>query len=275
MSDLAILDYSVYGNVIDAESDRLLAEAARRLGLRASVVPIAPGSRPDPGAHVVWLRFDLRGPADLAWTVATAHALRDAGHAVFPSPEAILAAEDKWETFQRLRAHGVPTPGTRLGSELHRLPLPAMLKPRVGWGGRDNHCVRDEPSRAARAADAHDANICQPFIPHTRTWVAAAAGGALVTALQERREWNAEVDFSREKARIVTLPAEARPLVFAAIEAVGLVAGTVDLIESEEGFQVLEVNAAPRIAYPRHPTIDLALPMVGAVIQSLEVSRCA
>ena len=270
MNDLAILDYSTYGNAIDAESDRLLAAAAQRLGLRASMVSIAPDARPATDATIVWLRFDLRTPADLEWTVATAGALRDEGRAVFPSPEAIRAAEDKWETFHALRAKHLATPETWLATELHRSPLPTIIKPRVGWGGRQTHCVRNEAARIAHAHEARIENICQPFIPHTRTWVAAAAGGTILAVLQERREWNADVDFSREKALIASLPPAVEPLVFAALDAVGLVAGTVDLIESEQGFQVLEVNAAPRIAYPRHPSIDLAYPMVRAVIQSLE-----
>ena len=40
---LAILDYSVHGNAIDAESDRLLATAATAAGWETIVQPIAPG----------------------------------------------------------------------------------------------------------------------------------------------------------------------------------------------------------------------------------------
>ena len=68
---LAILDYSVHGNMIDAESDRLLAAAATAAGWETVVQPIAPGQEVQPAAERVWLRsvelrsgYELRGEFD-------------------------------------------------------------------------------------------------------------------------------------------------------------------------------------------------------------------
>lgn len=275
MSDLEILDYSRYGNAIDAESDRLLADAATELGLATVIRAIGPETLPEISAPRIWLRFDLRRPTDLEWIVQAARTLRDLGHAVFPSPEAIRNAEDKWETFRILRASGLPTPDTWPATERRHCPLPAMLKPRVGWGGKLNRRLQLDAEREAASAGASADMICQPFIAHRRTWVVAVAAGETLTVLQERREWESPVDFSREgDARPATLPASATGLAQAALEATGLVAGTVDLIESATGFQVLEVNAAPKIAYPENPSVNLARPMVRAVMHTLD-TQCA
>jgi glutathione synthase/RimK-type ligase-like ATP-grasp enzyme len=262
---LAILDYSVYGNDRDPESDRLLAAAACACGMDVVVESIALGTPVQAAAERVWLRYDLRSRGELSWIAAVAHDLRQRGHRVFPPATSILAAEDKWETLHAFHAAGVSTLPTFLGFDLDRCGVPAMLKPRVGWGGQGNLVLRGGADVAAAATVRAEDYICQPYIPHRRTWVVAVAAGREIVAIEARRE--AERD---GEVQVLPLPPGGPGLASAAVTAVGLVAGTVDLIETLDGLRVLEVNSAPRIPYPDLPTVDLATPMVRCVLAWME-----
>lgn len=267
---LTILDYSIYGNRPDPVSDGLLAAAARAAGREVAIMAMAP---PGPGpvaTPCVWLRYDLRSRQELSWVVRVAHDLRSRGHRVFPTALAILLAEDKWETFHAFRTAGVPTPDTALGLELARFPLPAIIKPRVGWGGKGALRVRSDADRLAAAQRVAEDDVCQPYLPHDHTWIVAVADGDEIVTLQEPRNDPAhEGETYRRPA-----PPGAVGLARAALASVGLVTGTVDLIESPEGLLVLEVNSAPRIPYADLPDVDLATPMVRSVLAWMEPS-CA
>lgn len=267
---LTLLDYSIYGNRPDPISDGLLAAAARAMGREVAIVPMAP---PGPGAIAtpcVWLRYDLRSRQELSWVVRVAHELRQRGHCVFPTALSILLAEDKWETFHAFRAAGIPTPETALGLELERFPLPAILKPRAGWGGKGALRVRHDADRPAAAQRVAEDDVCQPYLPHRHTWIVAVAADREIVTLQEPRNDPAhEGETYRRPA-----PPGAVDLACAALASVGLVTGTVDLIESLERLLVLEVNSAPRIPYADLPDVDLATPMVRSVLDWMERS-CA
>lgn len=264
---LVILDYSVHGNAIDAESDRLLAEAATAAGLETIVQPIAPGEEIRPSAERVWLRYDLRSRHELSWIVSVAADLRRRGHRVFPSAAAILLAEDKWETYHALRGAAVPTPRTVLALDLDRVGLPAIVKPRAGWGGQGNRVVRSEQERASLDLAPAEDYIGQGFIEHCRTWIVPVVQGRELPAIEARREPHRDGN-----VRVLALPQGGRGVGAAAVAAVGLPAGTADLIESADGLLVLEVNSAPRIPYPDLPGVDLATPMVRAVLEWMETS---
>ena len=261
--ELEILDYSVYGNAIDAESDRLLAAAAENEGFRTTVRAIALDQEVRPAAERVWLRYDLRSPGELHWIVGLSERLHAAGHRVFPSALSLVLAGDKWETYQRLRAVAVPTPPTRLSNDPERPGYPLMLKRRVSWGGIGNRVLRGASDIAATTFSEED--ICQPFIPHQRTWIVPVAGGVELFAIEARRDPGHDGD-----VRLLSLPEGGAGLASAALKALELAAGTADLMESEQGLLVLEVNSAPRLPYPDLPGADLATPMVRAVLKWME-----
>ena len=266
---LAILDYSVHGNTIDVESDRLLAAAAGAAGFDAVIQSIAPGTNVRPAAERIWLRYDLRSRRELSWIVSVAHALHCQGHRVFPSARSVLLAGDKWETYHALRDAGVPTPRTCLGLGFQSGGLPVILKPRCGWGGQGNRVLRDEADQHSVARSAADDYIGQPFIPHCRTWIVPVANGRELLAIEASREPECDGD-----VRVLPLPEGGAGLGAAAVAALGLPAGTADLIESPDGPLILEVNSAPRIPYPDLPEVDLATPMVRAVLDWMETCRC-
>jgi glutathione synthase/RimK-type ligase-like ATP-grasp enzyme len=264
---LAILDYSVHGNAIDADSDRLLAAAAAAAGVETVVQPIAPGQEVRPAAGRVWLRYDLRSRRELSWIVSVAADLRRRGHRVFPSASSILRAEDKWETYHALGEAAVPTPRTFLALDLDGAGLPVILKPRTGWGGQGNRVLRIEQERDALPPLPDEEYIGQPWIEHRRTWIVPVVRGRELAAIEARREPDRDGN-----VRVVALPEGGAGLAAAAVAAAGLPVGTVDLIESSEGMLVLEVNSAPRIPYPDLPGVDLATLMVGAVLEWMDTS---
>jgi len=96
------------------------------------------------------------------------------------------------------------------------------------------------------------------------------ASGRELQAIEARREPEFDGD-----VRVLPLPDGAMGLGAAAVAALGLPAGTADLIESPNGPYVLEVNSAPCIPYPELPEVDLATPMVRAVLAWMETYRCA
>lgn len=247
---LTVLDYSVYGNPHDPRSDALIEAAARRLGWEARTARAEDVEPTD----FVWLRYDLRSRRDLEFVVNLA---RRPGR-VFPSADAILASEDKWETWRVLSRAGIAVPDTALASDRGRLRPPVVIKPRIGWGGMGVSVARDRAELERLELD--DEHVVQPFIEHRRTLIAAMAAGREICFLED-----VSTDPTTSlRTGVVKAPAGAADLAARALAAAGLAAGTVDLIEASDGIKVLEVNSAPRLEYP---DVDLATPMVEAVLR--------
>ncbi|NLI79203.1 MAG: ATP-grasp domain-containing protein [Candidatus Riflebacteria bacterium] len=235
----------------------------------------------------VWLRYDLRTPEDLAWVVQVARDLKQSGVRVFPRSEAIEGSEDKWLTARALAKAGIPIPPTALGTgvaagslakretegprrrpwqpggltDVGSVPFPLIVKPRVGWGARQTQVFRSAAEPGLAEAVTGEA-VVQPFLPHDRTLIAAVAAGRPLACIEDIGGG------LRAEGRVGTIafPPGAADLAARALAAVGLVTGTVDLIETVDGLRVLEVNSAPRLTYPHLPEIDLAGPMVEAVL---------
>lgn len=260
--DAAVLDFSCYENECDPLSDALIADALSQMGIGVRIIPLSRGQRPPAPAPYVWLRYDLRCPEDLAWIIECAVRLRLSGASVFPSPEALLLAEDKWLTDWALRQRGLPLPDTWLGGSSQGGRFPLILKPRVGWGGEDSRIIHSWDDLAGQGA-LHPGYIAQVFIPNDRTLITAVADGQPIVCIEDRTRTGGHSC----RARTVPFTEQAVDLAHRAIAAVGLTAGTVDLIETPEGLCVLEVNSAPRLTYPALSGVDLAGPMARAVIK--------
>lgn len=259
---LAILDYSPYGNPHDLRSDEELAHAARKLGWECEVLMISRGKAVDPPVENIWLRYDLRSPEDLSWVVDIAQSLRERECRLFPTSDAIEASEDKWLTFQALRRNAVPTPETVLADQVKQVGFPAIIKPRVGWGGKGIVAIREADDLVAAGSWLCDDYIAQPYIAHDRTWIVACTSQAEIVVIEEVPN-----DPEANRRRCATPPPSGTTRqAIAAIDAVGLAVGTVDVVASPGGMSVLEVNSAPRIAYPHLPDANLAGPMVDAVL---------
>ena len=259
---LAIVDFSWYGNPFDAQSNALLIEALRKRGVTAGIVSFPRDHRPDITASRAWLRYDVRKPDDLQWVAETAQLLKRAGITTFPTAEAIVASEDKWATAEALKKARIPIPLTVIGRDAFDCGFPVILKPRVGWGAMNTWVIRFPGDPGPAKAEIED-YIAQPFISHERTLIAAMAGGRPIVCIEDR---GGGISASG-RVGTVPFPDQGAELASQALSAVGLIAGTVDLIEIPDGLLVLEVNSAPRLTYPHLPKVDLAGPIVDSVYQ--------
>lgn len=252
-----LLDYSPFGNEHDYRSDRLLQSAIQKSGVPTRLELTAPGHLSAIHEDLVWLRYDMRSPADLHWLFELARNIENDGHAIFPASESIRKAEDKWETWLTFEEHHVRSPITFLSSKLEQCGYPAIIKQRVGWGGKGN-AILSEPGQADETqARLNDCFICQRFYPHQRTLIAAVAGEKCICCIE---------DWGDARMNLIEFPPTTLDLALSALKAVGSHTGTVDLLETPDGFIVLEVNLSPRIFHPCLPDVDLATVMAVAVL---------
>lgn len=262
---ITIVDFSWYGNTFDPVSNGLLRDALRRRGSKAEIVNRTRDDQIDAPSPGVWLRYDLRTPADLIWVVSYAQRLAQAGCRVWPTAESIDAAEDKWLTAIALRQANVAVPPTTLANEAMAGPFPIIVKPRVGWGARQTQ-VFHSPTDPELSAVSTENYIVQPFIAHERVLIAAVTETRPIVCIEDIGGGLNGVG----RGSAIPFPKGADVLAARALAAVGLVTGTVDLIEAPAGLRVLEVNSAPRITYPHIPQVNLADPMVDAVLAWME-----
>lgn len=264
-----IIDYSIYGNTFDALSNDLILACARKKGLRAALTKLEKNGPFPQCLSFAWLRFDLRNFYDLQRIMDYAAFLESGKCLVFPPSSAIDTAEDKWKTFKALRAASVPTVDTFSLENLTELKGPIVLKPRVGWGGREISLIVDPARSGFRPSPADkDLFICQPYIEHDRIWTVAVAGGLVIAVLRTDNSGN---DFRSNctygsTPKITACPPGMALSAIGALDCLGLAAGTVDMIEYERKYLVLEVNSAPRLSYLLPPSVDLAEPMFDAVL---------
>ncbi len=261
--DLTILDFSIYENPFDPKSDALLQKATENAGFHSKIVNFSRDVVPEVDSEWVWLRYDIRSRSDLKWILEVAATLKRKGQNIFPSPKSIWLAEDKWETFLALKRIGTPLPITFRSRDLQKCGFPAILKTRVGWGSMGNRVILEEKAMASLSPYRKDDYICQRFIPHEKTLIIALAGGIEIACLEDY----GKTGHDEEGVIPVKTPHTALELAQKALKATGLCTGTVDLIDTPEGLKVLEVNSAPRISYPHIPGLDLAKPMVNAVLE--------
>jgi glutathione synthase/RimK-type ligase-like ATP-grasp enzyme len=263
-----ILDFSEYGNEADRRSDALLKKALEGCGAKVRIIRLARHGIPTPLAKRVWLRYDLRSRADLAFVASAADALTKSGHLVFPGATSIWKSEDKWESYLVLKAAGIPAVDTFSREELARCRDRVVIKPRVGWGGMGIQVI--SPSALGRGSwpGADGDHVYQPFVDHSRTWTGVFRGTGSEVFLEKRAGTSDFRTNSRfgEEARLLddsvrlALPAQR------VLSAFGLVVGAVDLMEMEGKVVVLEVNSAPCLWYDEIPDLDLAGPMGRTVI---------
>lgn len=253
-------------------STRRLSEAFRARGAQVTIadpasVGLAIGARPalalDGGAR------SLPKPAVVVpriGAVATDHAL-----AVLRAIEAdeipltatadgVRAARDKGETLQRLAAAGLPIPRTVFVRQAEDVPWavdavggpPVVLKRRTGTHGVGVMLAESVDSARAILESMWEADLS--FI--VQEFVEGAAGRDLRILVVEDRltlairriappgSFRSNLH-SGGRAEGCVPPNDAVDLALAAAEEIELPVAGVDLLESEDGFLLCEVNASP------------------------------
>jgi RimK family alpha-L-glutamate ligase len=233
-----------------------LLEACRATTESASLLPAETIPRRIRPGDVVLGRIDVRRTLDGA--EAGLHELRRIerrGNLVLNRASTLAAAHDKLVTARLLARAGLPHPRTLHVRECERPPEtdgPVVVKPRFGsWGTDVLRCDSGSDLRRMlrslrrRAWFGRHGALVQELVPGVdRDLRLIVAGGIVVGAIaRECRsdEWRTNVALGASRCR-VTPPAEACALAVGAAAAVrGDLVG-VDLLPTEHGFTILEVN---------------------------------
>jgi len=235
-----------------------LLDAARELGTDAVLLPPQlAASRARPG-DVVLPRLDVLPTLDgIESGLSLLDGLARRGVQVVNGSGTIVAAHDKLATALRLAAAGVPHPRTaQVGQEetdrRRRPAFPVVVKPRFGSWGRDVHrCGSENELRALLAQLAgrtwfeRQGALVQELVPprghDLRVLVAAGGVVGAVRRVAAPGEWRTNVALGGHRESVVP-PPEARAVAIAAASAVGAGFLGIDLLPSDDGWIVLELN---------------------------------
>ena len=183
--------------------------------------------------------------------------LEECGLRVLNGPAALLATHDKLVTAVRFEEAGIPHPWTRHaepGKPLPAVPFPCVLKPRFGsWGQDVLLCntsadlarilglIRDRPWWRRHGAILQQ--LVSPVHYDIRVLVAGSHAIAGARRIAAPGEWRTNVTLGGMVVK-AELPPGAEALAVRAMEAIGIDFAGVDLLPTDEGWVVLELNGA-------------------------------
>ena len=236
----------------------VLVEEWRRLGVDVELLdPAAALRRLSPGDTAV-IRLDVLTTLDgVEPGLAPVAKLERRGVRVINPLRALLGAHDKLATARELLSAGIPHPRTvhvTSAAELARWSPPVVIKPRFGsWGQDVWRCdTRADVSRAAHQAAsrrwfARGGAIVQELVQPPRADLRLLVAGGRVVGSVHRiaapREWRTNVSLGGKLVPCQADPA-ARRLGTRAAAAIGTGLVGVDLLPTDRGWIVLELNAA-------------------------------
>jgi [lysine-biosynthesis-protein LysW]--L-2-aminoadipate ligase len=183
--------------------------------------------------------------------------LERSGVRVLNRPDALLAAHDKLLTAARFADAGVPHPWTahlEPGTPIPDGPFPCVVKPRFGSWGQDVYLCRsaaDLPAILEAVArrpwwSRHGA-LVQELVGPARRDVRVVVAGSRAVAGAERiaaeGEWRTNVTLGGRVAR-AEIPPDAEELALRAARVIGIDFAGVDLLPTDGGWIVLELNGA-------------------------------
>jgi ribosomal protein S6--L-glutamate ligase len=215
-------------------------------------------------------------------------ALAHAGVPVVNPPGAVLAAADKHVTARLLQAAGVPHPRT---TQVSTVPAARAAAARLGWpvvvkaldGSQGEQVVLvagpadlDAAVRAVRRSEEKDPTADTPVLvqelvaaPLGRDRRIVVAGGLAVAAIERVArpgEWRSNLSQGAQPRAATFTRAEASTAL-AAVRALGLDLGTVDVLRTPAGPVVLEVNSFGDVV---DVTAFTGIDVVGAVADLVE-----
>ena len=248
--------YIVAGHA--TETNVALVSAIRRLGVESTLLRPEQARRRVRDGDVVLGRVDvlptLDGVEACLWELRR---LERHGARVLNGVGALLASHDKLATALRLARAGLRHPRTVHLDGRRPLPVlepPLVLKPRFGSCGRDVVLCESDVA-VERALDRlgrrrwfrrHGVLAQELVPPEGRDLRILVAGGEVVGAIERRPapgEWRTNVALGGTR-HAVTPPPDACETAVAAAHAVGGDFVGVDLLPSDEGWVVLELNGA-------------------------------
>ncbi|MFN7135396.1 MAG: RimK family alpha-L-glutamate ligase, partial [Myxococcales bacterium] len=205
-------------------------------------------------AFVLARGMSPRGDPDVQFAIY--RALEESGVVVANRIGPLLDAQDKFRTSFLLRRAGVPTPRAAVvqtGDDAARVVElfgDAVLKPMAGSLGEgvERASGPNGQRRARQRVEEEGALYLQQYVPNDGRDVRVfVVGGVAVTAVERiaaRGEWRTNVARGA-LARAVTPSRAAVDAAERAARVLGLDYTGVDLIETERGPQIIEVNGNP------------------------------
>jgi len=199
------------------------------------------------------------GSEDMPYRLDVLCNLERSGLKVVNPPEAIRTAANKHICSYLFREHGLPTPDTILTTDLDVALAAirdwgrAVVKPIFGFKGMDIHCVVDDEHSVKllnSVIDSRGVLYLQRFVSNPgrdiRVFVVDRDVPAAIYRLAPPGSWihNLSRGGSHKRCEVT---GEIASLAVEAAGAVGAVYAGVDLIEGEDGLQILEVNGTPSI----------------------------
>lgn len=245
---------AVLASRVESEEKSILAELARR-GATVTQVDVR-RLWLDTRARVNRWRLAVNREIGYYRALHVARALQAHGVPVINSPEATETCGDKWRSSLALTRAGLPTPRTILAltpdaalAALDAVGYPAVLKPLVGSWGRMVALVPDRRTGCSLleyvAALPHPQAriVCvQECLRGGRELRVLVAGAEPVAAMWRRgADWRGNVALGG-RGEYCEPGAETASLAVAAAASVGADIAGVDLIETDDGLHVLEVN---------------------------------
>lgn len=233
-----------------------LLDAARAEGIEAVLLPLELAAARARSGDVLLARLDVVPSLDgIEPGLLVLDDLSRRGVRLVNGSGALIAAHDKLATALRLAPAGVPHPRTfHVGPEAPRtdLPYPVVVKPRFGSWGRDVvRCEGEQELRdcLARLSDRgwfrRQGALVQELVPprghDLRVLVAAGGIVGAVRRVAARGEWRTNVALGGHREPVVP-PPEALAVAMRAARAVGAGFVGVDLLPTETGWTVIELN---------------------------------
>ena len=191
--------------------------------------------------------------------------------------QAIGLARDKWQSLQALAANHIPIPTSSLSGSLFEKKSavqwhssPVVIKTLVGSQGIGVMLSDNQPQAVSLLETFTQTNIqalLQDFVPEAKGQDIRAfvIGNQVVAAMQRS---GAKNDFRANlhqggQAKKIELSQALQDLAVRAARVIGLDVAGVDLIQSADGFLVLEVNASPGLEGIEQATgVNIAKQMV-------------
>jgi ribosomal protein S6--L-glutamate ligase len=170
------------------------------------------------------------------------------GIATVNDHRAIRLARDKAVAAVRARAAGIPFPKTWFASKstlLDQIPAdayPLVVKPNNGSALRDVYRVESPEELARLEIDDSGSLLAQPYLPNPGYDVKLYNTGDEVFATVKRSPLHPGADVVEEQIEVT---AELRNLALAVGRAFGLDIYGVDVVETPDGWVVLDVNDFP------------------------------
>ena len=183
--------------------------------------------------------------------------LERAGVRILNPAAMLLCAHDKLRTAYLLARARLPHPWTMQlapGEDVPRLVAPVVLKPRFGSWGSDVFRCDSEHELARRLEEVgtrswfrrHGALVQELVVPRGYDLRVVVAGGTTVGAVKRvaaRGEWRTNISLGGSRSPCVP-SATASALAEAAAAAVGADLVGVDLLPTDDGYVIVELNAA-------------------------------